>query len=637
MREKTRELLGKRSLVFSVNQAGAARFDPDRYRGAVEMAAEFGATHMGVGWLPYEYTWYLPDSHDPYASWSNTGLGIFRVFPPEELQEWIPVDEARRLQAIIRAQLDIMRPYGMKGTATGCEPLWLPEGIYRAHPHWRGAQCELGRIARRPYFAPSVDEPEVLALYRKAFKEIAQKFPEIEQFDFMANDSGSGLAWAPTLYPGMNGPAKWRLRDGGERVADWLKAMQDGAADAGVHVRVNSWGHGMTPEMIASARAKLRPGLFVKWGNGRESFGGPGAGLSGGLWSAYYPALGLGDPADFISGLQAVYSNPKNDDLLTSISVDAWSLPLARTLLETYLEEPGTGLVNRTRTLLRAAERLSGSADEAERLIGVWDDVRLAAHSVMRVTQKGFGLVVPFGCVSNRWIVRPLVPEPAKLTPAEIAHYRRHLFTVDSDEMLADYCCVLGKPVFRGEGAMWMARWALQDAINRLQGARQTVRAMADRCQEPEARKRLSLYAARVGAFGCLAANARNTVMYQYALDTAAQPQFGPNMMDYDDNIMYDQRALTMRKIAREEVDNTADLIALMKSESEPVLAHASQPSEESVFLLGPDLLGDLRRKLDIMMDHWQDYERLYPSTKPWDFEPEPMGNIVRPPSHEAE
>jgi hypothetical protein len=61
-------------------------------------------------------------------------------------------------------------------------------------------------------------------------------------------------------------------------------------------------------------------------------------------------------------------------------------------------------------------------------------------------------------------------------------------------------------------------------------------------------------------------------------------------------------------------------------------LDHARTPEEESVFLLGPNLVGDLTTKHRIMMAHWQDYERLYPATKVYDFEPEPQGNIVRPP-----
>jgi len=117
--------------------------------------------------------------------------------------------------------------------------------------------------------------------------------------------------------------------------------------------------------------------------------------------------------------------------------------------------------------------------------------------------------------------------------------------------------------------------------------------------------------------------------MFQYALDTAGEPQFGPNMMDYDDNIIYDMRALSFRKIAREEVDNVADLLRILDEHAGPIFHLGATPAEETVFTYGPALRDYLQRKLDIMLAHWQDYEELYPSTKVWDFEPAPRGSIA--------
>ncbi len=631
---KAKKLLNGRDLVFSLSQGQATRFYPEEFEEIVATGAHYGATHTGLGWLPYEYTWFLPDNTDPYAAWCNVGLALFRVFPPKALQKWIPLAEAQRLRGIIGKQIAIARKYGLKGV-TGCpEPLWLPEAVYEAHPHWRGPQVELGRIARRPYFAPSIDEPEVLELYSEAMGELAATFPEIEQFEFMANDSGSGLSWSSNLYPGMNGPARHRLNDGGARLANWLKAMQEGAARSGVDIRINSWCHGMTPEMHASTLTKLSPGLFVRWqGKNGKSFHGPGASLTAGNWGAFYPIAGIGGAIEFVAGLQGIYHNPKGDKRRCSISVDTSSLPLARLLIDAYLQNPGQGLVNRSETLIRAAQVLTGSTGGAESLASVWAELQTIEQILVKVQQKGFNLILPFGCVSTRWAVRPLVPQPGKLTDREKAHYSKHLFSIDDESERADYCRILGKPVFHGEGAMWMARWALNDLANRLDGMRGTTITLSRKAKTKEGALMLRLFSARLGAAACLVRTARNTIMYQYALDTADQPMFGPNAMDYDDNIMYDQRALVMRKIAREEADNVAELIGIIEeNEREGVIVeHAQKASEESVFLLGPDLVGDLRKKLKIMMSHWHDYELLYPATKVHDFEPAPKGNILPP------
>ncbi|HOS42158.1 MAG TPA: hypothetical protein PK794_00550, partial [Armatimonadota bacterium] len=155
---KARALLNGRALaVGGFAQAHTTHFDAETFEQYVAQAAEFGATHVHVGWVPFHYgSWYLPDNVDPYASWSIGSLGILRFFPPKALQRWISAESAQPLQAWVEAQVAILRKYGLKGQASGCEPQWLPEDVYQAHPHWRGAQCELGRIARRPYFAPSI-------------------------------------------------------------------------------------------------------------------------------------------------------------------------------------------------------------------------------------------------------------------------------------------------------------------------------------------------------------------------------------------------------------------------------------------------------------------------------------------------
>ncbi|MCL1857567.1 MAG: hypothetical protein FWF84_08045, partial [Kiritimatiellaeota bacterium] len=144
-----------------------------------------------------------------------------------------------------------------------------------------------------------------------------------------------------------------------------------------------------------------------------------------------------------------------------------------------------------------------------------------------------------------------------------------------------------------------------------------------------EAKPRLALLADRVTAYACLVASVRNTIMYQHIVDTAHIPQFGANPMDYDDNIIYDQRALAFRKVAREELDNINALIAVIeKNPGKDIIAHATRPDEESVFMLGADIVAALRHKVTTMLDHWQDYERLYPATKVWDYEASQEGAL---------
>ncbi len=423
----------------------------------------------------------------------------------------------------------------------------------------------------------------------------------------------------------MNGPVKYRLRDGGERIANWMKAVRQGAEDAGGHLRMNLFSSGFPPELRASLRAKLDGGLFISGTNSaNERLWAGSAGLGGTLWAPHYPVRGIGNPDAFLAGLRTVYHNPDGDGLFTRITVDDSLLDDARQLIDIHLAHPQGGRVQRTSNLLAYAVDRTPDEASAEALVDSWEQVQHAIHAILQVRQKGFVLVLNFCTVSMRWLVRPLVPEPELLTPAETAHYRDFVFAAGDAKNDPHFGMVLGKAVFNGESVMWMSRWCLQEAIGTLQGVRDRLRKIAAAADGAQA-EWLNLQADRVAALACLAVNARNCIMYQYTLDIADQPQYGPNQTDYDDNILYDQRALTLRKIAREEIDNIAELIPLARPE---VIHFAATGDDESVFMLGPDLPAALRRKLDIMLDHWQDYERLYPATKLHDLEPVPKGNL---------
>ncbi len=613
----------KRQLVFNL-MAIRERFDAAEFRAFAEMAAEYGATHVNVGILPFTYSWFLPDLSDPYPSWANWSMGLFRVFTPPALREWIPPEASQALQDVLQEKMAILRPLGLRATVSnGVEPCWLPEGVYRAHPHWRGAQCELGRIAGKPYFSPSIDEPEVLELYSWALEECGRLFPEIDDFQFLTNDSSAGISWAALLYPGTNGPAEHRRRGPGERVCGWLQAMVEGAARAGSEVRVNLNG-GLTVAEREAIRAKLTPGAYLS-GTGADGspFRNAGANLGAGYWTQAWPAVGLYHMSAFAEGLQPLFDPERDPETLNAeVSMDEYGVPLARVLLDSAREHPGRGLLARDRVLLDAGAKLVGEAG-AEGLVRVWEAVNSALHAVAQVRVRGASDIL-FGETVSRWLVRPLVPRPLALTAEEKAHYEPFLFSVGTEEQNANLGYLCGKPVLHGDGVVWMARWACQEAIGTLQGAARQLEMLIEAAGEA-ATPEVKLYQARVQALACVVENVKLTFMYQHALNIADIPRFGPNAQDYDDNIQYDQRCLELRKIARADLDNTAALLRLLRAHPEPLLGIADTPEGETVFRFGPNLPDALERKMEIMLDHWHEYEQLYPTSKEWEYEPRVM------------
>ncbi|MFP4028064.1 MAG: hypothetical protein ACLFWL_09760 [Candidatus Brocadiia bacterium] len=576
----------------------------------VSFASRVGATHIGLGGLPFRYDAFLPDNSRPYPNWSQNSLSLFRICPPPALGEFMPDEVIARNQKVLDQRIELLRQQGLKAVFNASEPLYLPEPVFREHPNWRGGQCELGRIATTAYFTPSIDDPEVLELYEEAARLLCERYPEIERFFFWTNDCGAGLQWSTYQYPGVNGPTKYRHRGPGERIAGWLQAIRRGASEAGSDVDINLSTFTFPPAEMEAIRAKFGENLYLKGVNGKgdrfwTAGAGPGASFHGFL-------LDLPDPFSYVRGLQKVYG--EDGGARRKLSIGGHS---SCVLLKTFLEEPGTGVVHETEVVRRAAAQMVGD-DHADALVGVWRAVTQARHAMNQVRQRG-GVSPLTGEVLARWLVRPLVPRPEALTDEETAPFRDYIFSKAPDKDIDDLCVVLGKPVFIGSCAVWMARWALQEAVDTLRSAQRKAKGVAAELSEP---RPIDLLTARIGAFACVLEDARLAIMFQHALNTADQPRYGRNVWDFDDNIYYDQRALTMRRIARESLDNTSELIRLIENHDEPVLGVASSAQTESVFQFGPDLAQQLRHKREVMLDHWPEYEVLYPTSRKNEYEP---------------
>ncbi len=626
-RVKAQQALPDTPLIFSVP------LDGEDFRDHIALAYDHGATHIGIGRLPRQYDAFMPDNRDPYPNWSQGALALFRLTPPEAVVPFIPSEIVQRNLAWLDQRVAAVRQRGLKLVVNGIEPMWLPEAAYQAHPRWRGVQCELGRIASKPYWCPSIDEPQVLELYRESARLLCQRYPEIERFSFWTNDCGAGLSWTTYSYPGLNGPTESRLRDPGARIAGWLEAIRQGSIDAGASAIVNVQSFSFPPAETAAIRAKLGTHLYLNSVNGEgQRIAGPGANSGGGVvGTPTNPVLGHFDRRAFVEQLQQVFSKPNGH--MRSIAMSESTLAESLQLLRGVLDHPGEGVLEAEAVLLQAAREVAGAAG-GDRLVRVWNRVQLAVHALAQLRQRGVSMSLSFGSTSSRWLVRPLVPQPHLLTAAEKAHYRPMLFSADGEDINANLCEILGKPVFIGDSVVWMARWCIDEAQKHLNAARDAIVTLLKDELTDAQRRVLELYRDRIRALYCVAENGRLTIMYQHALNIAHIPRYGANPLDFDDNITFDQRALELRKIARMDLDNTWELIELLgRHEVNEVLAQGMTPEQETVFMYGPNLIELLETKRAVMLAHWHDYERLYPTSKRYEFEPTPREQDFLPPS----
>ena len=105
----------------------------------------------------------------------------------------------------------------------------------------------------------------------------------------------------------------------------------------------------------------------------------------------------------------------------------------------------------------------------------------------------------------------------------------------------------------------------------------------------------------RLKAFNCFGRNLRNCCAFQATLDRAKAVGFS-NLANSD----------KLEVIMRDELDNAAELIALLEAAPEPILPLATEKKEETTFLFGPDLADQLRKKRQIMLAHWRDSQVLF-------------------------
>jgi hypothetical protein len=70
-----------------------------------------------------------------------------------------------------------------------------------------------------------------------------------------------------------------------------------------------------------------------------------------------------------------------------------------------------------------------------------------------------------------------------------------------------------------------------------------------------------------------------------------------------------DDDLLEFNEIMRDEYDNTEELIDLLVNGGMDFISYAKPPFKEDSFLLGADIIEQLKKKRRIMMVHWRDIE----------------------------
>jgi hypothetical protein len=193
-----------------------------------------------------------------------------------------------------------------------------------------------------------------------------------------------------------------------------------------------------------------------------------------------------------------------------------------------------------------------------------------------------------------------LVAASQRLTKDEESYFLPYVFNVSEQEARMDYTDI--------QGGRWITdRDTISiyvEKIKQIAGQLDAIDASAPRHAFIQKMARaLRIHASLMRSCGNFAAaqaiRDSNTAKFNGAM----------HRPDKEYNYAGDAYLQKFNTIMRDELDNTQELIGLLQQGGIHSLCLAKDAKHEDVFLLGPDIIDQLKKKRKIMLDHWTDIQ----------------------------
>ena len=581
----------KRSILFTGYTAMGNGLTFEQFKEVAMNAKEAGLTHVDLGSAMLDRSrWQLDNNgnyepgYDFYPEYTAAFADPFKFHCPKALEKHLPADVIKANHDELARRAAFLESIGMKGCIIGAFPQWLPESVYQEHPTWRGPRCDMPFRSRRAYFAPCVDNEEVLDLYREVSRELGKIAPCLDTLIFMTNDSGTSFCWNASSYPGKNGPAACQHRSMEDRVTGFLKALESGMPSADA-LAYNAW------QGFWCFSGKISP----HEGNMRKE----------NIWFVRPPQdkpVAYENPLSMIEELEnAVLANP--DVVVINIEQTQHLFKKGGVyfeMLKKYHNQKTNGMTDRVIFLKELIQSMK--LDDGNDLLDAWQYLYRGIDDTS-LKHLFYYSVALYGAMSCRTLVRPFVPIPENLTEDEKYYYKKHVFdSLDRQDYELDLLNIHGlRNVFQGrtpeEADRSVICWnSILTTLSKAKASYQKAmgNAGADKDYIKDSMRRLDFLL-------CVLKNLRNCCQFQAILDRAKNEGYS-SLANSD----------ILEVVMRDEYDNSTHMIHLLEDGGAPLLPLADTPENETTFLFGPDLADQLRKKQQIMMKYWRDSQILF-------------------------
>ena len=569
-----------------------------------------------------EQRWVEGDTWE-YFTFINGAM--FKTFETDLISGYFKPETYRLNQETLRWKNAILKKHRMRACMGAMrEPQWMPTPWYDDKPELRGCACEHPSIALAPHYALNIDHPRVLAHYRQMARQLAELAPCVDMLWFNTNDSGAGINWCRGLYPGPNGPEATRNRDMGERMRGWMQSVIDGGRSAGVSYRL-IWDlcHFTPEELQSTARAMGDSITMISTNTDKCNTPFTGyrlqmhlkavAGTGGRVTTTahtdgayeYAPMLAL--PFLHLTGESLMALRDAGVRTLSHPYVQAGPLPASKAplqwLVESCVKECPADMHGLETRIFSVARKLVGS-DHASALYDAWRDLDMA-HRCWRGEWESF-LYYFYSVVGRRWLTRPFVPDPARLTAEERGYW--------SEFVMKDRDMELGfRTLFACENRIMFSlpdyHW-YYDALEVMdqylkRGISRLDQQLKVAEQGSDAWVWLKDQRDRLDMFRCLARCNLHATGMQWITDRfAGKPDAEKHAQPREKKRMYD--------MIDGEIENCRDIIRLLENAAAPLIAQG----EEATYMLPVNLAALLKKKIEVMQRHRLGVETIFPGVQ---------------------